>query len=124
MSRSGVRFSEAAPASPLFVDRYFDATPLRQHEIEQAGKACVQVSATRLAEPAGARVVLAQYASLAQSRVTCTDQPVMCCGRTGTRVSGRLIALRFAATVASVEELVGGSPPTSTGQRAASRGPR
>ncbi len=34
----------------------------------------------------------------------------MCSGRTGTRVSGRPVAARIAATMAGVEEIVGGSP--------------
>src|SRR5215467_4340440 len=34
----------------------------------------------------------------------------MCSGRTGTRVNGRPVAARIAATMAGVDEIVGGSP--------------
>jgi hypothetical protein len=34
----------------------------------------------------------------------------MSSGRTGTRVSGLPVAARIAATIAGVEEIVGGSP--------------
>ena len=34
----------------------------------------------------------------------------MCSGRTGTRVNGRPVAARIAATIAGVDEIVGGSP--------------
>ena len=36
--------------------------------------------------------------------------PVRCSGRTGTRVSARPVAARIAATIAGVDEMVGGSP--------------
>ena len=36
--------------------------------------------------------------------------PTMSSGRTGTRVSGAPVAERSAATIAGVEEIVGGSP--------------
>ena len=36
--------------------------------------------------------------------------PTMCSRRTGTRVRGRPVAARMAATMAGVEEIVGGSP--------------
>ena len=37
-------------------------------------------------------------------------KPIMSSGRSGTRVSGRPVAARTAATTAGVEEIVGGSP--------------
>jgi hypothetical protein len=36
--------------------------------------------------------------------------PVMCSGRTGTRLSGSPVAARIAATMAGPEEIAGGSP--------------
>ena len=45
-----------------------------------------------------------------QVRAIVHDNPTMSSGRTGTRVSGRPVAARSAATTAGVEESVGGSP--------------
>jgi hypothetical protein len=36
--------------------------------------------------------------------------PVRCSGRTGTRVRAMPVACRIAATIAGVDEIVGGSP--------------
>ena len=92
-----------------------DAAGAVEHALRRVAELAADERIQQLALPAhGARPVRVQrvvvLGQLVVERARVHHGSAMSSGRTGTRVSGRPLAARSAATIAAVETTVGGSP--------------